>query len=159
MELKNILSERNYKALAINTRGELLGTTTKENEVQVWNVTKNQMVTRFSHRDYVYATAFSPSGSVLATASDDGTAGLWDPRTGQSLAILRHGDKVFELVFSSDGSRLATGTDGEMAYVWRVHTQDLADQACQIAGRNLTSEEWAQYLGGQPYRKTCPQWS
>ena len=30
--------------------------------------------------------------------------------------------------------------------------------ACRLAGRNLTRTEWAQYLPGQAYRKTCPQW-
>ncbi len=30
--------------------------------------------------------------------------------------------------------------------------------ACQRAGRNLTSVEWARYLGDLPYRRTCPQW-
>jgi DNA-binding SARP family transcriptional activator/WD40 repeat protein/tRNA A-37 threonylcarbamoyl transferase component Bud32 len=28
--------------------------------------------------------------------------------------------------------------------------------ACQIAGRNLTTQEWAQYVGDEPYQTTCP---
>ena len=32
------------------------------------------------------------------------------------------------------------------------------DLACHTAGRNLTRAEWAQYLLGQEYRKTCEQW-
>ena len=32
------------------------------------------------------------------------------------------------------------------------------EQACRAAGRNLTVEEWATYIGGTP-RATCPQWS
>ena len=30
--------------------------------------------------------------------------------------------------------------------------------ACDIAGRNLTRAEWAQYLPGEPYHATCKQW-
>jgi hypothetical protein len=30
------------------------------------------------------------------------------------------------------------------------------ERACQIAGRNLTTEEWQQYLGDREYRETCP---
>jgi hypothetical protein len=30
--------------------------------------------------------------------------------------------------------------------------------ACHLAGRNLTRAEWNQYLPGQPYQTTCPQW-
>lgn len=28
--------------------------------------------------------------------------------------------------------------------------------ACRIANRNLTRQEWRQYLGDLPYQKTCP---
>ena len=31
------------------------------------------------------------------------------------------------------------------------------EQACRAAGRNLTVDEWATYIGGTP-RATCPQW-
>jgi hypothetical protein len=34
---------------------------------------------------------------------------------------------------------------------------DLLEAACQAAGRNLTAEEWATYVGGSP-QTTCPQW-
>jgi hypothetical protein len=30
-------------------------------------------------------------------------------------------------------------------------------RACRVAGRNLTPEEWAQYLSGQMATKTCPE--
>jgi hypothetical protein len=29
-------------------------------------------------------------------------------------------------------------------------------EACDRLGRNLNREEWRQYLGNEPYRKTCP---
>jgi hypothetical protein len=29
-------------------------------------------------------------------------------------------------------------------------------QACRIANRNLTLEEWQTYLGSAPYQQTCP---
>ena len=28
--------------------------------------------------------------------------------------------------------------------------------ACQMAGRDLTEEEWAEFLPDQPYREVCP---
>jgi hypothetical protein len=30
--------------------------------------------------------------------------------------------------------------------------------ACAIAGRNLTKQEFKDYVGNEPYQKTCPQW-
>ncbi len=36
--------------------------------------------------------------------------------------------------------------------VWRV-------RACEAAGRNLTQEEWTNFLPeGEPYNLTCPQY-
>ena len=33
--------------------------------------------------------------------------------------------------------------------------EDLIDLACSRLTRNLAQAEWAQYLGDEPYRKTC----
>ena len=30
--------------------------------------------------------------------------------------------------------------------------------ACQVAGRNLSEEEWRSVFGSDPYRKICPEW-
>jgi hypothetical protein len=32
------------------------------------------------------------------------------------------------------------------------------DQACALAGRNLTRAEWARYVGAEPYRQTCSRY-
>jgi hypothetical protein len=40
--------------------------------------------------------------------------------------------------------------------LWDVSVQSREARACCIANRNLTQEEWTQYLPGQPYHKTCP---
>ncbi len=45
------------------------------------------------------------------------------------------------------------GTD----YRWDTDLDRSVDFACQMAGRDLTEEEWAQYLPAQPYRSVCPQ--
>jgi WD40 repeat protein len=42
--------------------------------------------------------------------------------------------------------------------VWDVDLAHWTATACRIAGRNLTKAEWNQYLPGQPYHTTCPQW-
>jgi WD40 repeat protein len=34
--------------------------------------------------------------------------------------------------------------------------EDMSKMVCSRLGRNLTLEEWNQYLGNQPFRKTCP---
>ncbi len=40
--------------------------------------------------------------------------------------------------------------------VERHQLQNLINEACSRLTRNLTADEWKQYLGDEPYRKTCP---
>ena len=42
--------------------------------------------------------------------------------------------------------------------VWNADPANWVRTACSIAGRNLTRTEWRQYLPGQPYQRSCPQW-
>jgi DNA-binding SARP family transcriptional activator/WD40 repeat protein len=42
--------------------------------------------------------------------------------------------------------------------LWELDPERWAELACDIAGRNLTRDEWADYLPGRDHRITCPQW-
>ncbi len=60
------------------------------------------------------------------------------------------------VAFSPDGQRLAT-TSGYTAWVWLWRVEDLIAQACERLPRNLTRQEWRQYVGEEvPYQATCP---
>jgi hypothetical protein len=37
-----------------------------------------------------------------------------------------------------------------------VNTDDLIHETCSRLTTNLTPAQWKQYLGDEPYRKTCP---
>ncbi|MGA3262947.1 MAG: hypothetical protein ABSC47_02755 [Terracidiphilus sp.] len=39
---------------------------------------------------------------------------------------------------------------------YTVNSEDLISEACSRISRNLTEIEWRQYIGNQPYQKTCP---
>ena len=58
--------------------------------------------------------------------------------------------------FQPDGhTLLVAGRDGA------VHTVDTRleswiDRACDVAGRNLTEDEWAEAIGDRAYHETCP---
>jgi hypothetical protein len=45
--------------------------------------------------------------------------------------------------------------DGHV-YRWKTDPDRALGFACQMAGRNLTEDEWAQFLPAQPYREVCP---
>jgi len=37
-----------------------------------------------------------------------------------------------------------------------LRPDDLIADACSRLKQNLTAQQWKQYLGDEPYRKTCP---
>ncbi|HSR31734.1 MAG TPA: hypothetical protein VLY63_14300, partial [Anaerolineae bacterium] len=136
--------------------GTRLATGSYDGTARLWDPDSGGELAVLRHEAEVRSVAFSPDGTQLATGSADGTARLWDPDSGGELAVLRHGDEVYQVFFSPDGTRLVTGSEDGTARLWRVHPEDLATSACDIVNRNLTKDEWRQYLGDRPYRPTCP---
>jgi WD40 repeat protein len=99
--------------------------------------------------------AFSPDGAIIAIGGDGDDVTLFDVATRQRLGTLNgHGGEVWPIHFSPDGRRLvALGWD---LLLWNLDPIAWEAMACALAGRNLTFEEWTQFLGDEPYRKTCP---
>lgn len=146
-------------ALIFSPDGKFLATAGRDMQVRLWDIDSGEEHAQLVHEDIVYAVTFDPSGRYLATASADSTARVWDVQTGQELVRVSHEAtaSVNAVAFSPDGRYLATaGNDGATRVSpWR--TQDLIDAACARLSRNLTREEWRQYLGAEPFRQICPQ--
>ncbi len=48
---------------------------------------------------------------------------------------------------------------GDHRLIWALDVDAWSDIACQAAGRNLSFEEWEQFVGDRAdYRPTCDQW-
>ena len=66
-------------------------------------------------------------------------------------------DRSFDAVASSPDNRwLVTGSVDKTARLWNLRLCELVDLAWRTVERNLTKEEWAQYMGAQPYQKNSP---
>jgi hypothetical protein len=48
------------------------------------------------------------------------------------------------------------GTFDPSARLWAISPTPWQEQACRLANRNLTPDEWQQYLVNLPYAKSCP---
>lgn len=133
---------------------------------QVWEAQTGRQIMQMTHDGAVVAVAFSPDGVWVASGSDDGMVRIWEATSGREIARELHGDAVTAIAFSPDGRLvISAGCDESQfgwkclngsAKIWLWYPDDLINLACSRLTRNLTHAEWAQYLGDEPYRATCP---
>jgi WD40 repeat protein len=108
----------------------------------------------------VIGMAASADRTRIATNTSD-IAQVWDARTGRELRQMPYTRWSMAVAISADGRWLAsTGRDVYQATVIEVSEVWPADPvtaACKRVERNLTREEWREYMGeSTPWRETCP---
>ena len=108
------------------------------------------------HTAPVTSLAFSNDGKLLASGSSDKTIILWDVERRLALGqpFDYHRDFIRSVAFSNDGRFLASGSNDGSAVIKDIKGDTQVEQACQIVNRNLTEEEWENYLPGEPFQKT-----
>jgi hypothetical protein len=105
------------------------------------------------------ALAFDASGHyMLAIAGPSIT--LWDLEAGQQIGTGFPNDRG-NVAFIQDGAdhpQLVTA-EGQSRMIWDLDIDNWVDTACDLAGRNMTVEEWEEFgPKDAPYRATCEQW-
>ena len=118
------------------------------------------------HLNAVTKANFSPDGKFIVTASEDNTAIVWDIQSTPRYTVkLRAASGfIYDASFSPDGKLILTGSGDGTARLWEVNPTtntnvsdpELVSGTCARLTRNMTQEEWRQYMGDEPYRLTCP---
>jgi WD40 repeat protein len=146
-------------SLAFNQAGSLLAVGSSDTTISLWNMDllEQHETHLLGHKGSVDVLAFGPYGEILASSGLDGVIKLWDV-----VSALPVGDgfrdrytdmAIDQLAFSSDGWRLVAMGDQHWADRWRL---DIRNVACEIAGRNLTREEWFSVMRQRSfYGKVC----
>ena len=130
--------------------------------IRFWDVGNHEPV-RESWRDHVKAVwklalFQTGAGSVLVSLGGDGTILMQDLETGVMVAPgLRTGKESESLAIDPNSSTFYLGTFDDTAQVWRLPLVVWQEWACEVANRNLTPQEWSQYLHNDAYKKTCPK--
>lgn len=141
--------------IVFSPNGRYMAVSGEKSFVQVWKVDDWSELPCLRHEHKVYSIAFSPDSEYIATASFDKTA-IWRTSGLQEVARLTHNEDIRAVVFSPDGKYVATvGMNGNTTF-WLWQPDDLVNEACKRLSRNLTAEEWQEFLGDEPYRLTCP---
>jgi len=154
-EVASITHEDSVNSVAFSPDGKYLATASRDRMAHVWDLTSGEEVGRYPHGLAVLRVAFSPDGRHLASSSRDKTARVWEIASGEEVARITHEADVNGVAFSPDGKYLATTSDDKTARVQLWQPEGLIDEACLYLTRNLTKKEWQEYVGGEPYHKTC----
>ena len=103
---------------------------------------------------------WSADGELLVSGADDGGVSLWDATTLELLGTVyppHQGDPVpAGTQFIGDSHDVAIASYDGGVYRWETDIDRAIAFACQMAGRDLTREEWEEFLPAQPYRSVCP---
>jgi WD40 repeat protein len=137
--------------------GRMLAVGDSSGNVVIWDLAKRRPVgSPLAGQNVSIDTVdFDPSGRMLATMSDDGNLRLWDLATqkliGAPIPVSTGGGTA---EFFPDGTHVL-GDFGSTAVVWDVDPVAWKAQACRVAHRDLTREEWNDFLGQRTYRPVC----
>lgn len=108
----------------------------------------------------VASISFSPDGKTFATSGgSSGGTRIWSTATQQQLGSDFPGGEGQwgSVAFTPDGRYLFSVFGDGTAYRWPGSLSAWEAHACQVAGRNFTSEEWSRFVGGRSYARVCPQ--
>jgi WD40 repeat protein len=104
-----------------------------------------------------YLIDFSPDGRLLAVSSEDQAAAVWDLASRKRIGTAFPPDpaSVPAARFTSNGNLVVDNLSNTA--VWPMELDSWIDSACQVAGRDLTPDEWRDLLPSRPYEHVCPQ--
>lgn len=160
--LKEIAQLEGHQGTVFNATfssdGKLLASVGADSVVMLWDVySQKQLAKLEGHKGMVFDAAFSPDGKWLASTGFDQSIILWNVSSHEQLVTLKEPPGFIpDVEFSPDGKRLAAGGDDGTVTLWDLDLDHLKAEACQTANRNLTCEEWRNYIGEDtPYHKTC----
>jgi WD40 repeat protein len=107
----------------------------------------------------VSAIAFTPDGTMFATSGgSSGHTKVWVTSTLQQLGDDFPGGEGSwgNVAYAPDGRYLFSAYADGTAYRWPVTVDAWEAQACRVAGRNFTPEEWQRFVAGHSYEPVCP---
>ena len=141
--------------LTFSPDGRLLATAGVDHTARIWEWPRGTEQRRIVGSEPMTDVAFSPDSRYLATSSRDRTARVWGVADGVEVARMAHGGVVSAVAFSPDGTFLASAGSDQTGRTWRWQPEDLTTHACARLLRNLTAEEWREYVGPSTYHRSC----
>ena len=144
--------------LKFSADGKRLATRFGNNQimVKVWDVETQTQLVGLPHEAEILAIDLDKTGRWVATASVDGTARVWSADTGAQLSRMDFSHLVSDITLDKSGRRVIAGSYDKTVTTWLWSGQDMILSVCERLRRNLSVDEWREFLLAEGYRKTCP---
>jgi WD40 repeat protein len=142
--------------------GNLIATGSALGSLRIFDALSGREVSHMPYAIPVMKLQFSRDGRYLLTLgvrpeSESLAARIFDVATVRELWATTLSREAFGSAASfadNDRAVVSYAAFQMQRHLWRA--EDLIAEACARLDRNLTEAEWRQYLGDEPYRKTCP---
>jgi DNA-binding SARP family transcriptional activator/WD40 repeat protein len=104
----------------------------------------------------VFSLSFTSDGSLLAASGTDATTHVIDVAAWRPVIppFAEPGEDWTTSQFAGD-DRLLTFSQAGTGHLYPLSLTALVSHACRVAHRNLTTDEWNEFLPGRPYRPAC----
>ena len=148
-------------AMAISSDFKLLAIGREKGDVVLYDLENHKLIRIISgHQSAITDVDFNFDNTKLLSASRDRSVRVWELNDPRKLPLILddHEDWVMSACFSPDGKRVITGSRDNSIRFWPVQHQELADRICTLVKRDLTQEEWVEFIGTSiEYTTTCPK--
>jgi WD40 repeat protein len=154
-------------SIAFSPNGRYLAIGGLNGMARVLDVRSGRGLSSLTSQGIVEAVTFSPDSKYVAVISTNKTANVFEASTGREIARITldelpsMGNEMRKAIrFGQDGRYLYTTGGGitEPVTVARhlLQPHDLIEVACSLVTRNLTKDEWDEYVGRDIlYHRTC----
>ena len=155
---------KNIKVIKFNPENNLLALGDINGNVELWDINLRKKISEVkAHSEQINEIRFNPALKQMATAGNDKKLKIFnikDPADLTELPVTLNDNEGFILVmqFSPDGRIIISGeSGGSNKLVSRPsHVDYLVGYICSQVSRNMTQEEWNNYVGNDiPLEKTC----
>jgi WD40 repeat protein len=111
-----------------------------------------------AHSASVGQVEWLPDNRTVVSTGFDTNATLYDADRGlvrATMPVATDVDDAHTYLLSVDRDSLTATAREKPGRGYPLDPQAWLDRACQVAGRDLTREEWSSYLPDRPYERTC----
>ena len=150
---------KNLTSLAVNKSGKLAAIGYRQGEIVIWDLQQSKAIQILpGHTAAITDLHFDEKDKFLISGSYDRSIRLWqlDKLQEPPLTIQDHDSWVSAISFDPSGNYFYSGVFGGIQRRFTTHAEDMTQDLCRQLSRNLTQQEWAEYVADDlSYEQTC----